>query len=78
VEKNFRMWPGYCFCVILVKNVATFCPFLVSLSEANVKRLRLNCIVKGSLRNNHHRFCSLVKSHEENFEQEKQTEKGKI
>ena len=25
-EKNFRMWHTDCFCGILVKNVATFCP----------------------------------------------------
>jgi hypothetical protein len=25
-EKNFRMWYKDCFCGILVKNVATFCP----------------------------------------------------
>ena len=27
-EKNFRMWHKDCFCGILVKNVATFCPCL--------------------------------------------------
>jgi hypothetical protein len=26
MEKNFSMWPRNCFCVILVKNVATFLP----------------------------------------------------
>jgi hypothetical protein len=40
-EKNFRMWHKDCFCVILVKNVATFCPCLKSLPKAKVKRLRL-------------------------------------
>ncbi|KRY66817.1 hypothetical protein T11_13570 [Trichinella zimbabwensis] len=28
------MWPRDCFCGILVKNVATFCPCLKSLPEA--------------------------------------------
>ena len=37
-EKNFRMWHKDCFCGILVKNVATFCPCLKSLPEARVKR----------------------------------------
>jgi hypothetical protein len=40
-EKNFRMWHKDCFCGILVKNVATFCPCLKSLSEAKVRRLGL-------------------------------------
>jgi hypothetical protein len=34
-------WPRQCFCGILVKNVATFCPWLKSLPEAKVKRLGL-------------------------------------
>jgi hypothetical protein len=33
VEKNFSMWPRYCFCGILVKNVAAFCHRLKSLPE---------------------------------------------
>jgi len=33
---------------------------------------------KGSLRNTHHRFCSLVKSHEEHFNEKREVEKGKI
>jgi hypothetical protein len=45
-EKNFRMWHKGCFCGILVKNVATFCPCLKSLPEAKVKRLRLNALSK--------------------------------
>ena len=32
-EKNFSMWMRDCFCGILVKNVAAFCPCLKSLSE---------------------------------------------
>ena len=40
-EKNFRMWHKDCFCGIVVKNVATFCPCMKSLPEAKVKRLRL-------------------------------------
>jgi hypothetical protein len=39
--KNFNIWPRDCFCGILVKNVAAFCLCLRSVSEANVKRLRL-------------------------------------
>ena len=35
-EKNFRMWHKDCFCGILVKNVATFCPCLKSLPETKV------------------------------------------
>ena len=37
-EKNFSMWHKDCFCGILVKNVATFYPYLKSLPEAKVKR----------------------------------------
>ena len=44
--ENFRMWPRDCFCVILVKNVATFCPCLKSLPKANVKRLRIIALAK--------------------------------
>ena len=35
-----------CFCGILVKNVATFCPCLKSLPEAKVKRLRSIALTK--------------------------------
>ena len=45
-EKNFRMWHKDCFCVILVKNVATFCPCLKSLPKTKVKRLRLIALTK--------------------------------
>ena len=45
-EKNFRMWHKDCFCGILVKNVATFCPCLKSLPETKVKRLRLIALTK--------------------------------
>ena len=41
VEKIFSIWPVDCFCGILVKNVATFCPCLKSLPESKVKILRL-------------------------------------
>ena len=40
------MWHKDCFCVILVKNVATFCPCLKSLPEAKMKRLRLIALTK--------------------------------
>jgi hypothetical protein len=36
VAKNFSMWPRDCFCNILVKFVAAFCPCLKSLPEAKV------------------------------------------
>ena len=45
-EKNFRMWHKDCFCGILVKNVATFCPCLKILPETKVKRLRLFALSK--------------------------------
>jgi hypothetical protein len=68
--RNFKMWPTGMFCGILVKNVATFCPCLKSLSEAGVKRLRLMALTKKkSLKKAHQRLCSLVKSHEECFKQ---------
>jgi hypothetical protein len=44
--ENFKMWPRDCFCGILVKNVATFCPFLKSLPDTKVKRLRLIALIK--------------------------------
>ena len=45
-KENFRMWHKYCFCGILVTNVATFCPCLKSLPEAKVKRLGLVPLTK--------------------------------
>jgi hypothetical protein len=45
-EKNFRMCHKDCFCGILVKNVATFCPCLKSLPEVKMKRLRLIALTK--------------------------------
>jgi hypothetical protein len=68
-EKNFRMWHKDCFCSILVKNVATFCPCLKSLPEAKVKRLRLIALTKEVSKKSQQRLCSLVKSYEEKFEQ---------
>jgi hypothetical protein len=44
--ENFNMWPGDCFCDILVKNVITFPPCLKSLPEAELKRLRLITLTK--------------------------------
>jgi hypothetical protein len=35
------MWPRDCFCDILVKNMAAFCPCLKSLPESKVKRFIL-------------------------------------
>ena len=45
-EKNFRMWHKDCFCGILVKNVAAFCPCLKSLPEAKVKRFIVTELTK--------------------------------
>jgi hypothetical protein len=44
--ENFNMWPRDCICRILVKAMATFCPFLKSLPEAKVKRVRLIVMTK--------------------------------
>jgi hypothetical protein len=48
--ENFNMWPRDCFCGILVKNMANFCPCLRSLPEAKVKRLRLISLTKEVLK----------------------------
>jgi hypothetical protein len=40
-KKNFSMLPRDHSCVILVKNVAAFCPCLKNLPEANVEGFRL-------------------------------------
>ena len=45
-KENFSMWHKECFCGVLVKYVATFCPCLKSLPEARVKRLRLFALSK--------------------------------
>ena len=45
-EKKLNMWPRDCSCDILVKNVATFCPCLKSLSKDKVKRFILNALTK--------------------------------
>ena len=45
-KKNFSMQPRDCFCGILVKNVAAFCPCLKSLPEAKVKRFILIALTK--------------------------------
>ena len=46
MKNNSRMWPRDCFCGILVKNVASFCSCLKSLSEAEVKRFILIALTK--------------------------------
>jgi hypothetical protein len=43
-ENNFNTWPKDCYCDILVKNVAAFCPCLKSLPE--VKRFILIALAK--------------------------------
>jgi hypothetical protein len=45
-EKNFSTWPKACFCGILAKNVAAFCPCLKSLPEAKMKRFILIALTK--------------------------------
>ena len=40
------MWHREAVCGVLVKNVAAFCPFLKSLSEAKVKRFMLIALIK--------------------------------
>jgi hypothetical protein len=67
-EKNFRLWHKDCFCGILVKNVATFCPCLKSLLEAKVKRLRIIALTKEVSKKPSRDFV-LFKSYEEKFEQ---------
>jgi hypothetical protein len=44
--ENINKWHIDCVCAILVYNVATFCPCLKSLPEANVKRLWLISLTK--------------------------------
>ena len=68
MKKNFSMWSRDCFCGILVKNVAVFCPDLKSLPGAKVE-IYINCIDKGNFRKAQQRLCSLVKSYEEKFKQ---------
>jgi hypothetical protein len=46
IAQEFSMWRRDCFYGILMKNVATFCPCLKSLPEANVKRFKLNALKK--------------------------------
>jgi hypothetical protein len=44
--ENFSMWPRHCFCDILLKNVAAFCPCLKTPPEAKVKRFILIALTK--------------------------------
>jgi hypothetical protein len=46
MEKNFSIWHRDRFCVILVKNLAAFCPYLKSLHKAKVKRFILTALAK--------------------------------
>ena len=69
VEKNFSMWPRDCFCGILVKIVAALCHCLKSLPKSKVKRLKLIALTKEISKKAQYRLSSLVKSHEEHFEQ---------
>jgi hypothetical protein len=52
-----------------VSDVATFCTCLKSLPEAKVKRFGLIELKKGCFKKALQRLSSLVKSHEEKFEQ---------
>lgn len=45
-EKNVNMWPRDCFCDVLVKNMAAFCPCPKNLPEAKVKRFRITALAK--------------------------------
>ena len=63
------MFPRHHPRVVLVKNVTAFCPCLMSLPEANVKRHMLIALIKKNLIKAQQRLCSLLKSHEEHFEQ---------
>ena len=45
-EKNCRMRGKDCFCGILVKNVAAFCPCLKNLLQTKVKRFLLIALTK--------------------------------
>ena len=49
-EKNVNMWPTNCFCDVLVKNMAAFCPCLMSLPKAKMKRFRLIALTKEVLK----------------------------
>ena len=44
--ENFSMWPTDCFCSILVKNMAAFCPCPKSLPGFKMKRFRLIALKK--------------------------------
>ena len=46
VGKKVNMFSRDCFCNILVRNVAAFCPSLKSLPEDKVKRFRLIALTK--------------------------------
>jgi hypothetical protein len=61
-----------------VKSVATFCPYLKSLPDAKVKRLRLIVLTNEVSETPIIDFCSLVKSHEKHFKQAQQDGKGTI
>jgi hypothetical protein len=63
------MWPRDCFCGILVKKEASFCPCLKSLPEAEVKRFKLIALMKEVSKSPAQTFFFLVKGHEEYFEQ---------
>jgi hypothetical protein len=67
--KNFSTWPRDCFCSVLVKNIAVFCPCLKNLPEAKVKRLRLITLTKEVSEMPIIDFFSLVSPHEEHFKQ---------
>jgi hypothetical protein len=63
------MWPRDCFCDILVKNMAAFCHCPKCLPVAKVKRFRLIAFKKEVSKKAQQRLFSLVKFHEEYFEQ---------
>ena len=66
------MWHKDCFCGILVKNVAAFCPCLKSLPEAKVKRLELielTALTKEVSKKPSRDFVLWLSLNEEKFEQ---------
>lgn len=65
VEKNFNMRLRDRFCSM--KNVTAFCPSEES-TQGSGKEIYINCVDK-SLKKAQQRLCSLVKSHEEHFEE---------
>ena len=54
--------------IVLMMFFAAFCSYLKNLPEAKIKRFVLTEFIRKSQKDEQ-RLCSLVKSHEEHFEQ---------